>query len=108
MAIHVEGKCQAQVLHVDGMCNECGNCAVFCPYSGRPYKDKFTLFWSEEDFADSTNEGFLVLGDGRVKLRLDGKVTEQSVEETEKISKDAAAVIRAVIRDYAYLLPPRS
>ncbi|MBQ9273130.1 MAG: putative selenate reductase subunit YgfK, partial [Mogibacterium sp.] len=41
-----------QILHVDGMCNECGNCAIFCPYSGRPYKDKFTLFWSEEDFAD--------------------------------------------------------
>ena len=108
VAIHVPGKCQAQIIHVDGMCNECGNCAVFCPYSGRPYKDKFTLFWSEEDFADSTNEGFLVLGDGSVKLRLDGKVTEQSVEETEKISKDAAALIRTVIRDYAYLLPPRS
>lgn len=33
VAIKVAGKCQEQVIHVDGMCNECGNCAVFCPYS---------------------------------------------------------------------------
>ena len=51
VAIHVPGKCKAQIIHVDGMCNECGNCEVFCPYKGgRPYKDKFTLYWSEEDF----------------------------------------------------------
>lgn len=62
VAIHVPGKCKAQIIHVDGMCNECGNCEVFCPYKGgRPYKDKFTLYWTEEDFLDSTNEGFLPL-----------------------------------------------
>ena len=25
VAIHVPGKCKAQIIHVDGMCNECGN-----------------------------------------------------------------------------------
>ncbi len=104
VAIKVPGKCQAQIIHIDGMCNECGNCAVFCPYSGRPYKDKFTLFWSEEDFADSENEGFLLLGDGRVKLRLDGQEKTVSQDELESISKDAAAVIRTVEKDYPYLL----
>ena len=74
VAIHVPGKCKAQIIHVDGMCNECGNCEVFCPYKGgRPYKDKFTLYWSEEDFLDSTNEGFLPLEGTQVKVRLDGK-----------------------------------
>ena len=87
------------------MCNECGNCAVFCPYSGRPYKDKFTLFWSEEDFADSTNEGFLMTGQDSVKIRLDGTVTTVKTEEADKVSKDAAAVIHTVLTDYAYLLP---
>ena len=24
---------RAQILHVDRMCNECGNCLVFCPYA---------------------------------------------------------------------------
>ena len=31
---------QPQVIHIDGMCNECGNCGVFCPHTGLPYKDK--------------------------------------------------------------------
>ena len=104
VAIHVPGKCTAQIVHVDGMCNECGNCAVFCPYSGRPYKDKFTLFWSEEDFAASTNEGFLMVGEDRVKLRLDGNETVVNVADLDQVSKDAAGVIRAILQDYAYLI----
>ena len=103
VAIHVEGKCQAQILHVDGMCNECGNCAVFCPYSGRPYRDKFTLFWSAEDFENSENEGFLPLKDGRVRLRLDGTVQDAAVEDLAKISADAAGIIRTVLQEYPYL-----
>ena len=46
------------------LCNECGNCAVFCPYTSRPYRDKFTLFWSLEDFQNSENDGFLRLEGG--------------------------------------------
>ena len=104
VALHVPGKCQAQIVHVDGMCNECGNCAVFCPYNGRPYRDKFTLFWSEEDFADSENEGFLMVGRDRVKLRLDGSEQIVDVDALDAISPDAAAVIRAVIGEYPWLL----
>ena len=103
--IRVPGRCQAQILHVDGMCNECGNCAVFCPYSGRPYRDKFTLFWSEEDFDSSENEGFLLLADGRLKVRFDGTLQEAAPEELDRISADAAAVIRTVLKDYPYLIP---
>ncbi len=29
-----------QTLHLDAYCNECGNCAQFCPWQGKPYKDK--------------------------------------------------------------------
>ena len=103
VAVRVPGKCQEQVLHVDGMCNECGNCAVFCPYNGRPYKDKFTLFWSEADMQNSENEGFLVLEDGRVKIRIDGTVQEADENDLEKICADAAALIRTVRKDYSYL-----
>ena len=105
VAIHVPGKCKAQVIHVDGMCNECGNCEVFCPYQGgRPYKDKFTLYWSEEDFLDSTNEGFLSLGGTKVKVRLDGRVETVDVAGKTDLSEDAVAVIRTVLNDYAYLI----
>ena len=104
VAIHVPGKCQAQIVHVDGMCNECGNCAVFCPYNGKPYRDKFTLFWSEKDFADSENEGFLMIGEDTVKLRLDGQEQTVSVNELDSVSKDAAEVIRTIVKDYGYLI----
>ena len=105
VAIHVPGKCKAQIIHVDGMCNECGNCEVFCPYKGgRPYKDKFTLYWSEEDFLDSTNEGFLPLEGTQVKVRLDGKVETVDIAGETDLSADAVAVIRTVLKDYAYLI----
>lgn len=87
------------------MCNECGNCEVFCPYKGgRPYKDKFTLYWTEEDFLDSTNEGFLPLEGTQVKVRLDGKVETVDVAGETDLSADAVAVIRTVLKDYAYLI----
>ncbi len=53
-----EFESSGQILHIDGMCNECGNCETFCPYSGSPYEDKITLFWDEESFKSSRNEGF--------------------------------------------------
>ncbi len=71
VTVEIDGR--KQILHVDGMCNECGNCEVFCPYAGAPYKEKFTLFWSEKDFEDSENPGFVMLRDGqnpKFKLRL--------------------------------------
>ena len=104
VAVHVPGKCQAQIIHVDGMCNECGNCAVFCPYSGKPYRDKFTLFWSEEDFTNSENEGFLMTGEDRVRLRLDGKEQTVGINELDSVSADAAAVIRTIICEYGHLI----
>ena len=104
--IRVPGKCQAQILHIDGMCNECGNCAVFCPWEGKPYRDKFTLYWSEEDFENSGNEGFLPAGDGRVKVRLDGRVQTLGPGELDALGGDAAAMIRTVIRDYPALIRP--
>ncbi|MCR4589827.1 MAG: putative selenate reductase subunit YgfK [Lachnospiraceae bacterium] len=95
---------KTEILHVDGMCNECGNCAVFCPYDGAPYKDKFTLFWSEEDFKNSQNEGFAVLGEDSFLLRLDKKEEKLDLAGMERVSKEAAAIVKAVTKDYSYLL----
>ncbi|MDF8149820.1 hypothetical protein P4740_15475, partial [Listeria monocytogenes] len=75
IVVYVEGK--PQIVHVDRMCNECGNCETFCPYASAPYKDKFTLFNSEADFYDSTNSGFYVQNpvDKICLLRLWGTVS---------------------------------
>jgi putative selenate reductase len=64
-----------QVVHMDFMCNECGNCETFCPYTSAPYLDKFTFFIYNEDFIKSENSGFLPQPDGSIKVRLDGNVT---------------------------------
>jgi len=71
---------RSQVFHVDFMCNECGNCKIFCPYSGAPYTDKFTLFISKEDFIDSENNGVLFGENGNYSIRLDGRVFDSSSE----------------------------
>ena len=51
--------------------NECGNCATFCPWAGKPYRDKLTVFHSAEDYRTSTNPGFY-LTNGVGMLRLSG------------------------------------
>lgn len=54
-----------QILHLDGLCNECGNCETFCPYAGSPYREKPTFFWNEDDFRNSTNNGFFLQSPNR-------------------------------------------
>ncbi len=105
VAVRVEGMRQRQIIHVDGMCNECGNCAVFCPYDSAPYQDKFTLFWSREDFDHSENAGFLRLDGYRTLVRLAGGVKELDVSDPGCGLEDGLRrLICAVYENYSYLL----
>ena len=106
VAIKVPGLAKQQVVHVDGMCNECGNCAVFCPYeTGRPYKDKLTLFWSAEDMDNSENDGFLALHDGNFRVRVAGSERTVSVDAVNTGLPEAVRLTIMAVRDsYAYLL----
>lgn len=99
-----------QIVHIDGMCNECGDCAVFCPYQGAPYREKMTLYWSEEDFNDSANPGFLLIEGGETptfKVRLGGDVTTVKFDangKTKDISNEKIAdLIWTTYADYNYL-----
>ena len=96
-----------QILHIDGMCNECGNCGVFCPHDGNPYKDKLTLFWSEEDFNNSDNKGFLLLDKttNTFKVRKeDGSIVTYELGEKDKISREYEDMMKAYIYNYNYIL----
>ena len=106
IAVRVPGLDKEQIVHVDKMCNECGNCAVFCPYASAPYKDKFTLFASEADMADSTNAGFCVLdaAAGRVKVRLGQEEYETILADDTRTYAPLKALMETVLRDYAYCL----
>ncbi|MBT4332717.1 MAG: FAD-dependent oxidoreductase, partial [Candidatus Cloacimonetes bacterium] len=77
-----------QILHLDGLCNECGNCETFCPYDGAPYKDKFTLFWNDEDMKVNGNDGFLMISEGNnteFKVRVNGKIYVVNFDNTGKL-----------------------
>ena len=91
-----------QIVHIDQMCNECGNCETFCPYSSAPYKDKFTLFTCAEDFEDSENQGFLPLEGGAARIRLDGKTGDFS--DGSRLPDGVWPLIQTVMRDYFYLV----
>lgn len=107
ISIKVPGMEMNQIIHVDYMCNECGNCMIFCPYSSAPYKDKFTLFANEEHMADSENDGFLVLDPEtkKCKVRFLGEVHDCKADDPEdKLYDGLRRLICAVIDDYPYLL----
>jgi putative selenate reductase len=93
-----------QVLHIDRMCNECGNCAIFCPHSGKPYKDKLTVFSCEEDFSESENAGFLKTGVDVFKIRLQDKSVLACRRGENTIPKQWVALINTVLSKYEYLL----
>lgn len=106
IAVRVPGMEQAQIIHVDYMCNECGNCKSFCPYASAPYLDKFTLFANEKDMADSKNEGFTVLDRDTVKCKV-RYLGEEFIWESGqdgKLFEGLKQLIETVVRDYSYLL----
>ena len=121
-----------QILHVDALCNECGNCGFFCPYSGEPFHGKATLFSSRAVLETSHNAGFAIVvdtasqresaeprRDARPRLVFratpGGPIASYSYEEwglaeaSESNSKEfalsaaMAALAGTVLRDHPYL-----
>ncbi len=87
------------------MCNECGNCLVFCPYDSAPYKDKFTLFHDRAGFDESVeNSGFLPLDGGKVLVRLDGSAAEIDLNAPNRLPADIETLICTVLDSYRYLI----
>ena len=93
-----------QIIHLDGMCNECGNCSFFCPHAGRPYKDKFTIFWTKEDFDDSTNTGALKLADGKYLLRLENGKEVESTDIKADLPEKLFKILDKIEKDHPYYL----
>ena len=105
-AIKVPGVEMHQIIHVDYMCNECGNCETFCPYNSAPYKEKFTLFHRAEEMEDSTNDGFaFVDNDGNAIVRVGGEKMNYKVgDKNTKLFYRLAEIVDTVYNDYSYLL----
>ncbi len=63
---------ERQILHVDDLCNECGNCATFCVHDGEPYRDKPRLFLRREAYEAERDNAFFVEG-GTIHRRAGGR-----------------------------------
>lgn len=101
--VTVQGR--IQILHLDGPCNQCGNCATFCPWDSAPYREKWTLYWTEADFAESENQGFVSLGGSIVKARFAGEeFTVDLGEGNGRLPKNLAVFTRTVLYRYPWLL----
>ncbi len=89
-----------QIIHIDSLCNECGNCSQFCPYEGDPYKEKYTIFNSEKELLESKNEGIIWLGD-KFKLKYQNEFYEFDYETVNnlEIPEKMKELTKVVIRD---------
>ena len=87
-----------EILHLDRLCNECGNCRSFCPYDSAPYRDKFTFFEDEQSFDSSSQKGFLILDDHTVRVRLDD-VQDVDLNLPNDLPKDVEVLILTVMKD---------
>jgi len=98
-----------QIVHLDGLCNECGNCGTFCPHAGLPYRDKITVFWTREDFEDSGNTGFLALppdvDDGAAYLvRLPSGEVRTHLSGADDLPADLGRVLAVLEAEHPYCL----
>lgn len=77
-----------QIVNLADFCNECGNCAAFCPSSGAPYQDKFRVHLSQASY-DHNSDGFYIESKEMVKIKRAGeeaslKVGENSLKYSDK------------------------
>lgn len=95
-----------QILHVDYMCNECGNCKVFCPYDSSPYREKWTLFKDVDDMHDSVNDGFVVTDSAAhaYHVRFLGNECDITAAAPGNVPSALVAVMNAVVDEYSYIL----
>ena len=82
-----------QILHVDYLCNECGNCGLFCPYEGEPFRGKATLFPNRSALEASANAGF-ALGDAAGATILVRDRADAPARELDREAWTAAAALR--------------
>jgi putative selenate reductase len=61
-----------QILNIGDFCNECGNCATFCPTSGAPYRDKAKFHLTAESF-DASPLGYRFSAGDRLDYKHDGR-----------------------------------
>ncbi|MDR0815799.1 MAG: NAD(P)-binding protein [Desulfovibrio sp.] len=76
-----------QVVNLGDFCNECGNCAAFCPSMDAPYRIKYRLHLSEKSFLADQN-GLLRLSATLTKGKRQGENFSLCAEPDVYVYKD--------------------
>ena len=104
MKVAVEGlAANYQITHIENMCNECGNCHMFCPKGGFPYLKKTTIYQDLEEYQNSNNTGLLRVGEEKFLLREDGREYIYEVNSKEDKSK-LEITVETILKDYPHYI----
>ncbi|MBT7668503.1 MAG: FAD-dependent oxidoreductase, partial [Bdellovibrionales bacterium] len=98
-----------QTLNIADFCNECGNCATFCPTAGAPYIDKPRLFLSKEAFELESKNAFYLQRVTSNKTKLFYKKDGKSVLLAKSSSQEWTyfnTIKTALLKDHDYLFEP--
>lgn len=69
-----------QIVNIADACNECGNCATFCPSAGAPYRDKPRIHLSRESFGNAP-DGYRLASPSRLEGKRGGRAFSLTAEE---------------------------
>jgi putative selenate reductase len=70
-----------QLAVIEGACNECSNCQVYCPEVGAPFVVKERLFLTRNDFDRCFHQDGFVREDDLLLARLEGRRLELRLEQ---------------------------
>ncbi len=101
-----------QVAVLTDFCNECGNCATFCPTSGRPYRDKPRLYLRRSEFEAEPDNAFMVSrpnGAWRLEARFGGATHEITIgDDVVYVSPKLRAKLDAKTFEVREIVPAAS
>lgn len=80
-----------QIINIGDFCNECGNCEIFCPTSGAPYKVKPKFYLSKESFVKEDNCYYLE--DGKLFFKENGNVAALNRDRNNIIYENGTKII---------------
>jgi putative selenate reductase len=88
-----------QILNMGDYCNECGNCATFCPTSGAPYQDKAKFHLTAESFT-SARIGYYFSADNQLAYKHDERRANLEITADGYIYENEAVKVN-LGNDYA-------
>ncbi|MGM9992750.1 MAG: putative selenate reductase subunit YgfK [Candidatus Bruticola sp.] len=103
-AIEVDGMPMPVILHIDQMCNYCGNCTAFCPYNSDPFREKLSLFATLKEFQESDLPGFFRVTKNVYHIRLAEPGSERKIVlGQDKVCADFAKLLATLEEKYLWL-----